>query len=74
MRFTERDIKLVRDIALSHIVSRDQVIDLGYFDSVTRCNSRLRGLVAADAVRKVSTPLPRPVSLHRGAPRGRTLW
>lgn len=56
MRFTERDIKLVRDIALSHIVSRDQVIDLGYFDSVTRCNSRLRGLVAADAVRKVSTP------------------
>lgn len=56
MRFTDRDIKLVRDISLSHVLSRDQVIGLGFFDSITRCNSRLRELVAANAVRKVSTP------------------
>lgn len=56
MRFTERDIRLVRDIALSHVLSRDQVIELGYFDSVTRCNTRLRELGAMNAVRQISTP------------------
>lgn len=56
MRFTERDIRLVRDIALSHVLSRDQVIQLGYFDSITRCNTRLRELASANAVRKISTP------------------
>ena len=56
MRFTERDIRLIRDIALSHVLSRDQVIGLGYFDSVTRCNTRLRELAAVNAVRKIRTP------------------
>lgn len=56
MRFTDRDVRLVRDIALSHVLSRDQIIELGYFDSVTRCNTRLRELGAAQAVRKITTP------------------
>lgn len=56
MRFTERDITLVRDIALSHVVSRDQLIELGYMTSVTRCNTRLRELAAVNAVRQISTP------------------
>ncbi|MCC6687201.1 MAG: replication-relaxation family protein [Fimbriimonadaceae bacterium] len=56
MRFTERDIQLVRDLALSFVLSRDQVIELGYFDSVTRCNTRLRELAAVNAVRRITTP------------------
>lgn len=56
MRFTDRDIRLVRNIALSHVLSRDQVIKLKFFDSITRCNTRLRELAAAQAVRKITTP------------------
>jgi len=56
MRFTDRDIRLVRDISLSHVVSRDQLIELGYFESVTRVNTRLRELCALGALRKVTTP------------------
>lgn len=56
MRFTERDVRLVRDTALSHVLSRDQIIELGYFESVTRCNTRLRELAALSAVRKITTP------------------
>ncbi len=52
---TERDIRLVRDIALSHLLSRDQVLRLGYFGSVTRCNTRLRELAAESYIRKLTT-------------------
>ncbi len=56
MRITDRDIKLVKDIALSHLLSRDQIIELGYFGSVTRANSRLRELSAISLVRRLDTP------------------
>jgi hypothetical protein len=56
MRITERDTKLVRDIALSHLLGRDQVIGLGYFNSVTRANTRLRELAGINLVRRLDTP------------------
>ncbi|MBS1722965.1 MAG: replication-relaxation family protein [Armatimonadetes bacterium] len=56
MRLTSRDARLVRDLALSHVLSRDQLIGLGYFTSVTRANTRLRNLVASGLVRRTETP------------------
>jgi hypothetical protein len=56
MRFTERDLKITRDISLSHLLSRDQTIKLGYFGSVTRANTRLRELCNAKILRRLSTP------------------
>ncbi len=53
---TSRDISLVRDIGLSHLLSRDQIIRLGYFTSVTRANTRLRELAALDFVKRLDTP------------------
>lgn len=55
-RLTSRDVKLVRDIALSHVLSRDQIIALGYFGSVTRANTRLRELAAINVVQRLETP------------------
>jgi Replication-relaxation len=55
VRLTLRDIRLVRDIALSHVVSRDQILALGYFGSVTRLNTRLRELEAEGYVRVLET-------------------
>lgn len=51
-----RDISLVMDVSLSHVLSRDQVIGLGYFSTVTRANSRLRELVKLGYLAKLSTP------------------
>lgn len=56
MRLTPRDIRLLRDMALSHVLSRDQVISLQYFGSVTRANTRLRELAALGLVRVLTTP------------------
>lgn len=56
MKLTERDYQVVRDIALSHALTRDQVIQLGYFSSVTRTNTRLRGLVNAGVIQRIDTP------------------
>lgn len=55
MIVTERDIRLVRDIALSHVLSRDQILSL-YFGSVTRANTRLRELAKIQLVRRLETP------------------
>ncbi|MBS1703667.1 MAG: replication-relaxation family protein [Armatimonadetes bacterium] len=55
MRVTERDVRLVKDVALSHVLSRDQIIGLGYFDSVSRANRRLSQLISARYVRIVTT-------------------
>lgn len=51
-----RDRQLLRDVALSHVLSRDQIIELGYFGSVCRCNTRLRGLRALGLIKAVETP------------------
>lgn len=55
MRLTDRDLKLVKDLALSHLMSRDQIIEL-YFGSVTRANTRLRQLTKIGLVRRLETP------------------
>lgn len=56
MRLTPRDIRVVRDIALSHVLCRDQIIELAYFTSVTRANTRLRELRDAGLVSVLKTP------------------
>lgn len=56
MRLTARDVRLVRDTALSHVLSRDQAIRLGYFGSVTRANTRLRLLAREGYLRVLDTP------------------
>lgn len=56
IRLTDRDVRLVRDLVLSHCLSRDQLIALEYFSSVTRANTRLRGLRELGLVRAIDTP------------------
>lgn len=56
MRITERDVKLVRDVSLSYVVSRDQLIKLGYFGTVCRVNTRVRKLVEVGFLRRIETP------------------
>lgn len=56
MRLTTRDIRLLKDLSLSHVLSRDQMVSLGYFGSVTRVNTRLRSLVTHGFVKRLDTP------------------
>jgi hypothetical protein len=56
VRLTDRDLQVLKDMALSHILSRDQIIALGYFSSVTRANTRLRELANLGLVRRIETP------------------
>ena len=56
MILTERDIRLIKDIALSHVLARDQILKLGYFSSQSRLNRRLRDLVTAGYARVLATP------------------
>lgn len=56
MRITPRDVRLVKDIALSHVLSRDQILELGYFGSATRANTRLRELAGLQLVKRFETP------------------
>jgi hypothetical protein len=56
MRVTERDIRLLRDLSLSHVLSRDQILALGYFHSLTRINARLKLLKDLELLRVLDTP------------------
>lgn len=56
MRITERDVQLVKDMALSHVLSRDQILSLKYFSSVTRANTRIRELRSLQLIRRIETP------------------
>ena len=56
MQLTERDIHVLKDLALSHVLSRDQLLQLGYFSTVTRLNTRIRGLIEAGLVKRLETP------------------
>ncbi len=56
MKLTARDIQVVKDIALSHVLTRDHIIELGYFSSITRANTRLRGLIACGLIQRLPTP------------------
>jgi hypothetical protein len=46
----------VRDVILSRVLSRDQIIRLGYFHSVCRANARLASLVGGGVLRVLKTP------------------
>lgn len=56
MKLTLRDARILRDLTLSKVLSRDQLISLGYFDSVSRCNRTLRRLCVTGLARSVQTP------------------
>lgn len=56
MKLTARDHAVLRDLAYSHVLSRDHLLSLGYFSSVTRANTRLRALRAEGLVRTLDTP------------------
>lgn len=47
-----RDRQLLADLFLHRVMSRDQILDLGYFHTVPRCNNRLRKLLVAGLVRR----------------------
>lgn len=56
MQLTPRDVQVLKDMALSHVLSRDQLLQLGYFTTVTRLNTRLRGLIKEGLVKRLDTP------------------
>lgn len=56
MIVTPRDADLVRELALSHVLGRDQILGLGLFASITRVNTRLRVLRELGIVRRIETP------------------
>lgn len=56
MRLTGRDVTLIKDLALSHVLSRDQIIELDYFSSITRANTRIRDLRSLGLVKRIGTP------------------
>lgn len=56
MKLTHRDKALIDDLALSHVLSRDQMLELGYFGSITRVNTRLRELVQEGFVLPLDIP------------------
>lgn len=56
MKLTARDLELIRDVALSHVLSRDQVIRIGYFTSISRANRRLTALTEEGYLRIYDSP------------------
>ncbi|MCW5939856.1 MAG: replication-relaxation family protein [Fimbriimonadaceae bacterium] len=56
MRITKRDVTVLKDLALSHALTRDQFMKLGHFSSITRTNTCLRRLVSAKLVARLQTP------------------
>lgn len=59
MRITHRDHAMFSDLIYSHAWYRDQAIGLGYFNSVTRANSRFRELCKEGFLRRLETPFLR---------------
>ncbi|MBX7135772.1 MAG: replication-relaxation family protein [Fimbriimonadaceae bacterium] len=72
MRITHRDFRLLRDLLLSHVLARDQILELGYFGSLTRANTRLRELCHAGLARRLPVPYYRQ-SLYSGTKRAAEL-
>ena len=56
-RLQQRDIELLTEIYSQRLLSRDQIITLGYFNSVSRCNDRLKKLRTERLIATVSHPL-----------------
>lgn len=53
IRIQDRDRALVRDVFLHRVARRDDLIGLGHFASVPRCNQRLAQLVHAGWLRRI---------------------
>jgi len=56
VQLTSRDLQVLKDMALSHVLSRDQILALGYFSTITRVNTRLRELIGVGLVKRLHTP------------------
>lgn len=52
LRLTERDLKLLTEVALHRAVTREQLMSLGFFSSVSRATRRLRSLFDAHYLRR----------------------
>lgn len=50
---TERDEELIRDVVSATVMTRDQVLALGYFSSLCRANTRLKELCQHGYLRRV---------------------
>ncbi len=59
-----RDSRLLRDIFLHRVATRDQLIALGHFASIPRCNYRLEQLVRSRLLRRVRSV--NGISIHQG--------
>ena len=55
IRIQERDRRLTRDAFLYRVVRRDDLVSLGHFGSVPRCNYRLKQLVGAGWLRRIES-------------------
>ncbi len=53
MRLQLRDIEVLQEIAFHGVVSRDQVIQLGFFSSIPRANARLCPLTAMKLLKRI---------------------
>jgi len=54
VELTPRDRQMVEDIALHHVMTRDQIISLGYFTSISRANRRLLTLLKSGLLERVA--------------------
>lgn len=55
IRIQDRDLALVKDVFLHRVARRDDLIGLGHFASIARCNQRLGQLVRAGWLRRIDT-------------------
>lgn len=55
IRIQDRDLALVRDVFLHRVARRDDLIGLGHFASIPRCNQRLAQLVRSSWLRRIET-------------------
>lgn len=53
IRIQDRDLALVKDVFLHRVARRDDLIGLGHFASIPRCNQRLAQLVRAGWLRRI---------------------
>ena len=54
MELTSRDSALLEDLALHQVMTRDQIIALGYFTSIPRANARLKHLLDAKLLSRIA--------------------
>lgn len=57
LRLQDRDRSILSDLYRFGAVDRDQLLRLGYFDSIPRCNFRMRQLQSAGLVARTAPPI-----------------